>query len=105
MENIIARSVKLNSAIKKSKVYKAYVKSLNNLREHPELLDRLHEFKAESNQLENAENPFDETKKLTSENVDLLRNEFVAEFLKNEQILLKALKQMYEEIAADLELL
>ncbi len=100
MDNIEKLSYDINVAIKNSDMHRAYIVARDRLNEHPDLANRLNEFKYKNAKLqsENA-NPFDQVQKLQKEYADLLNVAVVSDFVRAEQRLCRSLKAMYETIA------
>ena len=95
MTDTLELSRQLNACIKDSDVYKNYQYCKDKLRQKPEKLQQLMEFRKKNYEIQNNEmldNPYDE-----------VNNTIVNDFIRAEQKLVRMMKLVYEQIADDLD--
>ncbi len=105
MKDVLAQSALLNQNIKDSKEYKTYMETKIKLYEHPELCDKLKEFRHLNYDLQNQEgvNNYDSVTRLVNQYDDMLHNSVVTDFLKAEQQLCKDMQMVFNAITDGLE--
>ena len=101
MTDTLELSRQLNACIKDSDVYKNYQYCKDKLRQKPEKLQQLMEFRKKNYEIQNNEmldNPYDEVNNLFME-----YDSIVHDFIRAEQKLVRMMKLVYEQIADDLD--
>ena len=104
---IMDMAQKLNQAIRESEEYGEYRKTLAEVKAHPELYHSMNVFRRRNYDLQSWEdgvNRYNELNSLGTEFEHILREPLVNEFLIAEQAFSRAMQQMYEMVAQDLEL-
>ena len=99
MTDTLELSRQLNACIKDSDVYKNYQYCKDKLRQKPEKLQQLMEFRKKNYEIQNNEmldNPYDEVNNLFMEYDS-------NDFIRAEQKLVRMMKLVYEQIADDLD--
>ena len=96
----------MNACIKDSDVYKNYQYCKDKLRQKPEKLQQLMEFRKKNYEIQNNEmldNPYDEVNNLFMEYDSIVHGTKVNDFIRAEQKLVRMMKLVYEQIADDLD--
>ena len=97
----------LNQAIRESEEYKKYIEAKERVKANQELYQAMNAFRRRNCELQSYDdgiNRYDEIHKLSLEYEKVLRNPLVNEFLVAEQIFSRKLVEVYEVIAAGLDL-
>lgn len=97
----------LNRVIKESEEYRRYVETLMAIRANSELYQQMNVFRRRNYELQSYDdgiNRYQEIHNLGLEYESILRHPLVNNFLVAEQLLSRTMAEMYELIAADLEL-
>ncbi len=97
----------LNQVIRESEEYARYQRSLSALKAHPELYHTMNVFRRRNYDLQSWEdgvNRYNELNSLGLEFENVLKEPLVSDFLVAEQVFSRAMQQMYEIVAQDLEL-
>lgn len=106
MQGVLELSRQLNDEIKRSGVYEEYIASKEKLVEHTELLRGYNEFRRRNYEIQNnpeSDNPFDEIMNLSIEYDELLHETIVNDFIIAESKMCLMMRQVYEELAKDLD--
>ena len=106
MTDTLELSRQLNACIKDSDVYKNYQYCKDKLRQKPEKLQQLMEFRKKNYEIQNNEmldNPYDEVNNLFMEYDSIVHDTIVNDFIRAEQKLVRMMKLVYEQIADDLD--
>mgnify|MGYP003174461832 CR=1 FL=1 len=114
MTDTLELSRQLNACIKDSDVYKNYQYCKDKLRQKPEKLQQLMEFRKKNSEhhlkknyeIQNNEmldNPYDEVNNLFMEYDSIVHDTIVNDFIRAEQKLVRMMKLVYEQIADDLD--
>lgn len=106
MTDTLELSRKLNQSIKDSDVYKNYQYCKDKLRQKPDKLNKLMEFRKKNYEIQNNEmldNPYDEVNNLFMEYDSIVHDTIVNDFIRAEQKLVRVMRQVYEEIADELD--
>ena len=106
MQDVLELGRQLNEEIKRSGVYQRYIDSKERLAEHTDLLRSYNEFRRRNYEIQNdpeLENPFDEVNALSQEYDDFLHDNIVNDFIRAESELCLMMRQVYEELAKDLD--
>ncbi len=106
MEDLFKLADNLTKAIKDSKCYNDYLISKENIKKNPELCAKVKEFRQIHMDFQRKKNngediPFDYEKKVSKEYYNITLNEDVKTFLKNEQILVKLVGDIYNRITTE----
>lgn len=107
MNNILDLSKELNRTIRESSLYQEYQLAKKKLKERPDLIGGLNEFRRKNIEIQNNEgidNPYDEVNNLFMEYDELLHDTIVNDYLRAERKLCRIMRNVYEEIANELEL-
>lgn len=106
MQGVLELGKQLNEKIKDSEVYKTYISSKEKLTEHTDLLRGYNEFRRRNYEIQNnpeLDNPFDEIRALSLEYDDLMHDTIVNDFIRAESEMCLMMRQVYEELAKDLD--
>lgn len=106
MTDTLELSRQLNACIKDSEVYKNYQYCKDKLRQKPDKLQQLMEFRKKNYEIQNNEmldNPYDEVNNLFIEYDSIAHDTIVNDFIRAEQKLVRMMKMVYEQIADDLD--
>ena len=106
MDELLNECSVLNSMIRKSKEYKTFVQTLNNIKANEQLYNDLQEFRRRYDDVirYTEGNPYDEIFRLYYENDDLLHESVVNEYLRAESAFSRLIRSMVTEITDGLEL-
>lgn len=106
MNNVMYQTRMLNREIKHSNEYNQYLRTLQRLREEPELHARTKEFQKRNMMLQCMAdyNTLDEVGRLRDEYQDILNNPVVCDFLGAEQRVLGMLRRVEDAVLDGVEL-
>lgn len=101
------KTAELAQAVADSEEYKSYLHYLEEIKKHPELYEKVCDYRRRNFELQNmdvADNMFDEVMRFQMENAGIRKNELVNEFLKAELSVCRMLQGITRVIADSVEL-
>jgi cell fate (sporulation/competence/biofilm development) regulator YlbF (YheA/YmcA/DUF963 family) len=106
MQDTLELSRQLNRCIRESDVYKNYQYCKEKLKQRPDKLKAFLEYKQKNYEIQHDEmldNPYDEVNNLFQEYDTLVHDTIVNDFMRAERKLVYMMRNMYEEVAQDLD--
>lgn len=106
MTDTLELSRELNRSIKESDVYRNYQYCKDKLRQRPDKLARLMEFRRKNYEIQSNEmldNPYDEVNNLFMEYDSIVHDTIVNDFIRAEQKLVRMMRSVYEQVADELD--
>lgn len=106
MTDTLELSGRLNQSIKDSDVYKNYQYCKDKLRQRPDKMEKLVEFRKKNYEIQSNEmldNPYDEVNNLFMEYDSIVHDTIVNDFIRAEQKLVRMMRHVYEQIADGLD--
>ncbi len=106
MNDVEEQMQALVHAIENSDVYTAYVEQKNKVMEHPEVRDRINEYRSRNYRLQHTEgiDLFYELEALENEYRDFLNEEMVQKYLDRELAVCRLMQKVSRELVAAIDL-
>ena len=105
-DSVKTKAEELKYAILFSEEYKNYDMYRKKLHEHPELMEQVNRFRMDNvrMQIEKASSGNVDVQRFATENVELLNNSLVRDFLNSELILCRMMQKINSILVSDIEL-